>query len=147
MNQKIEDELSQVSSCILSYSFFFEYITNQSSKIAYQESIFSNLNAIIFKALTPDESAPKQKHVRACIVYTWDIKSSGSFWSVLKNQPILGEDIMSFKALITFHKVIKDGHPSVLKDALSERAWLESLGKGTLIMGNKGSLYSIENQN
>lgn len=44
---------------------------------------------------------------------------------------------MSFKALITFHKVVKDGHPLVLKDALSERAWLQTLSRGTQIMTNK----------
>lgn len=50
---------------------------------------------------------------------------------------------MSFKALITFHKVVKDGHPLVLKDAISERVWLQTLSRGTQIMTNKGKfIYS-----
>ena len=36
------------------------------------------------KATSPDETAPKRKHVRSCIVHTWDHKSSQSFWSALK---------------------------------------------------------------
>lgn len=38
----------------------------------------------IRKATTIEETAPKRKHVRSCIVYTWDHKSSGSFWAGMK---------------------------------------------------------------
>lgn len=38
----------------------------------------------IKKATSPDETAPKRKHVRSCIVYTWDHKSGQSFWAGLK---------------------------------------------------------------
>jgi hypothetical protein len=95
------------------------------------------------KAITADESAPKQKHVRACIVYTWDLQSSGSFWVVLKNQPVLGDEVMTFKALITFHKVIKDGHPQVLRDGITEAGWLETLVRGISHMGNRGAYPSV----
>ena len=45
----------------------------------------------IKKATNNDEAAPKRKHVRSCIVYTWDHKSSQSFWAGMKvyvNGPI-----------------------------------------------------------
>lgn len=38
----------------------------------------------IKKATSPEETAPKRKHVRSCIVYTWDHKSGQSFWAGLK---------------------------------------------------------------
>jgi len=38
----------------------------------------------IQKATSPEETAPKRKHVRSCIVYTWDNKSSMAFWSGMK---------------------------------------------------------------
>lgn len=38
----------------------------------------------IKKATNADETAPKRKHVRACIVYTWDHRSSQAFWSGMK---------------------------------------------------------------
>jgi hypothetical protein len=44
----------------------------------------AELSIHIRKATNPDETAPKRKHVRAAIVYTWDHKSSQSFWSALK---------------------------------------------------------------
>ncbi|ORX52152.1 hypothetical protein BCR36DRAFT_403914 [Piromyces finnis] len=88
-----------------------------------------NLTVNIKKALSPEETAPKQKHVRACIVYTWDYKSANSFWTGIKLQPIYGNEVQTFKALITIHKVIKDGHPSVLKDGIRELQWIESIAR------------------
>lgn len=48
-----------------------------------------------------------------CIVYTWDYHSSVSFWSGLKVQPIFTDEVQTFKALITVHKVLQEGHPIV----------------------------------
>jgi hypothetical protein len=95
----------------------------------------------IKKATSPEESAPKQKHVRSelqsctlsdlsdlpveCIVYTWDYHSSVSFWSGLKVQPIFVDEVQTFKALITVHKVLQEGHP-VVYIMLLERALQEA---------------------
>jgi hypothetical protein len=68
----------------------------------------------IKKALSPEESAPKQKHVRACILYTWDVKGPGSFFNALRTYPMLADEVIAFKALITYHKVIRQGHPNVV---------------------------------
>lgn len=38
----------------------------------------------IKKATSSDEISPKRKHVRACIVYTWDHRSAQAFWSGIK---------------------------------------------------------------
>ena len=110
----------------------------QQSQLKWEEELAIHVR----KAITADESAPKQKHVRACIIYTWDVQSSGSFWVVLKNQPVLGDEVMTFKALITFHKVVKDGHPHVLRDGITESVWLDSLVRGISHMGNRGTLSS-----
>jgi huntingtin-interacting protein 1-related protein len=67
----------------------------------------------IKKALTADETAPKQKHVRACILYTWDVKGPGSFFHALKSFPMLSDEVIAFKSLITYHKVLRQGHPNV----------------------------------
>lgn len=48
-----------------------------------------------------------------CIVYTWDHRSSALIWSGLKVQPILADEVQTFKALIMVHKILKDGHPVV----------------------------------
>ncbi|EKM61342.1 uncharacterized protein PHACADRAFT_247886 [Phanerochaete carnosa HHB-10118-sp] len=83
----------------------------------------------IKKATNPDETAPKQKHVRKCIVYTWDYHSSISFWTGLRVQPILADEVQTFKALITVHKVIQEGHPVTIKEAHGQTGWLETCAR------------------
>ncbi|KAK3076937.1 hypothetical protein LTS18_011601, partial [Coniosporium uncinatum] len=78
------------------------------------------------------------KHVRAAIVYTWDHKSSASFWSGMKVQPILADEVQTFKALITTHKVLQEGHPIVLREAQANISWIESLKRGTTGYGSGG---------
>ncbi|KAF2192469.1 ANTH-domain-containing protein [Zopfia rhizophila CBS 207.26] len=90
----------------------------------------SDLAINIRKATSIDETAPKRKHVRSCIVYTWDHKNSNSFWQGMKVQPILADEVQTFKALITIHKVLQEGHPVVLKEAQANVNWLESLTRG-----------------
>lgn len=90
------------------------------------------------KATSPEESAPKRKHVRSCIVYTWDHKSSQSFWGAMKVQPILADEVQTFKALITVHKVLQEGHPSTLREAMANRSWIDSLNRGMAGEGMRG---------
>ncbi|KAK7748405.1 sla2 Src-like adaptor 2 [Diatrype stigma] len=92
----------------------------------------------IKKATSIDETAPKRKHVRSCIVYTWDHKSSQSFWAGMKVQPILADEVQTFKALITVHKVLQEGHPQTLRDAIMNRGWIDSLNRGMAGEGVRG---------
>ncbi|KAI1002397.1 Endocytosis protein [Podosphaera aphanis] len=92
----------------------------------------------IRKATSIEESAPKRKHVRSCIVYTWDHKSSGAFWAGMKVQPILADEVQTFKALITVHKVLQEGHPSTLREAMANRNWIDSLNRGLSSDGVRG---------
>lgn len=48
-----------------------------------------------------------------CIVYTWDYHSSISIWTGLRVQPILSDEVQTFKALIMVHKILQEGHPVV----------------------------------
>ncbi|KAI9733327.1 MAG: sla2 Src-like adaptor 2 [Cirrosporium novae-zelandiae] len=92
----------------------------------------------IRKATSIDETAPKRKHVRSCIVYTWDHKSSQSFWSGMKVQPVLADEVQTFKALITIHKVLQEGHPITVREGQSHVSWLESLTRGVSGEGLRG---------
>ncbi|CAG8509914.1 3573_t:CDS:10, partial [Acaulospora colombiana] len=83
----------------------------------------------IKKATSPEETAPKQKHVRKCIVYTWDYHTSASIWTGLKVQPILADEVQTFKALITVHKVLQEGYPATLKDAQQQVGWFETCAR------------------
>ncbi|KAI9591514.1 ANTH domain-containing protein [Syncephalis fuscata] len=90
------------------------------------------------KMTSPDETSPKQKHVRACIVYTWDHKTSNPIWSQLKIQPIHGDEVMCFKALISAHKIIRGGHPNTLKEAMREAPFFETLSRSVSGDGVRG---------
>lgn len=86
-----------------------------------------DIQSAVKKALSPDDTAPKRKHVRACIVYTWEHKSSRAFWETLKVQPIRDSDVQLFKSLILIHKVIQEGHPSALPGGYKNIDWIGSL--------------------
>ncbi|CAG8508941.1 12046_t:CDS:10 [Ambispora gerdemannii] len=92
----------------------------------------------IRKATSIDETAPKQKHVRSAILYTWDHHTSQSIWTGLKVQPILADEVQTFKALITVHKVIRNGHPITLKEAQNEIHWLETCARTVTGDGVRG---------
>jgi hypothetical protein len=47
-------------------------------------------------------------------------------------QPILADEVQTFKALITIHKVLQEGHPIVLKEAQANVGWIESLRRGVV---------------
>ncbi|KAH3680112.1 hypothetical protein WICMUC_000513 [Wickerhamomyces mucosus] len=89
----------------------------------------SDLQTALRKATSAEESAPKRKHVRACIVYTWDHKNSKAFWNYIKLLPITTDEVQLFKALITIHKVLQEGHQSALKDGIRNIDWVNSLGR------------------
>lgn len=85
----------------------------------------ADLGVHIRKATNADETAPKRKHVRACIVYTWDHRSGRAFWNGMKVQPLEQDDIQLFKALITIHKVLQEGHGKVLQEAQANVNWIQ----------------------
>ncbi|KAF3482314.1 cytoskeleton assembly control protein Sla2 [Arthroderma uncinatum] len=119
----------------------------------------ADLTVNIRKATSIEETAPKRKHVRSCIVYTWDHKSSMSFWSGMKvplavecalliyrvyvRQPILADEVQTFKALITIHKVLQEGHPVTVREAQENVTWLDSLMRGVTGEGLRG-LFEYE---
>ncbi|GAB1211226.1 hypothetical protein ATERTT37_000339 [Aspergillus terreus] len=91
------------------------------------------------------------KHVRSCIVYTWDHKSSAAFWAGMKvgeakstdsirvcSQPVLADEVQTFKALITIHKVLQEGHPIVIREAQQHTNWIDSLMRGVGGEGLRG---------
>lgn len=60
--------------------------------------------------------------------------------SLSHSQPVLADEVQTFKALITVHKVLQEGHPIALKEAMANRAWIESLGRGGEGMRGYGPL-------
>lgn len=57
---------------------------------------------------------------------------------VTNRQPILADEVQTFKALITVHKVLQEGHPSTLREAMANRNWIDSLNRGMSGEGLRG---------
>ena len=43
------------------------------------------------------------------------------------SQPVLADEVQTFKALITIHKVLQEGHPIVVREAQQHVNWVDSL--------------------
>lgn len=54
-------------------------------------------------------------------------------------QPILADEVQTFKALITIHKVLQEGHPIVVREAQSHVNWIDSLMRGVAGEGIRGT--------
>lgn len=69
--------------------------------------------------------------------YIWDPLS---LQLTVFRQPILADEVQTFKALITVHKVLQEGHPIAVKEAQANTNWLESLTRGISGDGLRGTL-------
>ena len=56
------------------------------------------------------------------------------------SQPILADEIQTFKALITIHKVLQEGHPITVREAQANTTWLESLKRSVTGDGDRGEM-------
>lgn len=54
------------------------------------------------------------------------------------SQPILADEVQTFKALITIHRVLQEGHSSALREAMAHRNWIDSLKNGMSGEGVRG---------
>lgn len=61
-------------------------------------------------------------------------------------QPILADEVQTFKALITVHKVLQEGHPIAVKEAQANINWLESLTRGVTGEGLRGMDLSFRRE-
>ena len=53
-------------------------------------------------------------------------------------QPILADEVQTFKALITVHKVLQEGHPISIREGIANRQWIDSLNRGMSGDGMRG---------
>jgi len=86
-----------------------------------------DIDTSVRKAISPEETAPKRKHVRACVVYSWDHRDGKAFWHAVRMLPLFEDPVMTFKALIVIHKVLHEGHKSILREAQRHVEWIRSL--------------------
>ncbi|XP_019401971.1 PREDICTED: huntingtin-interacting protein 1 isoform X2 [Crocodylus porosus] len=98
----------------------------------------------INKAINTQEVAVKEKHARTCILGTHHEKGAQTFWCVVNRLPLSSNAVLCWKFCHVFHKLLRDGHPNVLKDSLRYKNELIDMGRmwGHLSEGY-GQLCSI----
>ncbi|XP_020861489.1 huntingtin-interacting protein 1 isoform X2 [Phascolarctos cinereus] len=106
------------------------------------ESLFQTVS--INKAINTQEVAVKEKHARTCILGTHHEKGAQTFWSVVNRLPLSSNAVLCWKFCHVFHKLLRDGHPNVLKDSLRYKNELSDMSRmwGHLSEGY-GQLCSI----
>ena len=55
------------------------------------------------------------------------------------SQPIMADEVQTFKSLITIHKVLQEGHPITIREAQGHVGWIESLSRGVIGEGMRGT--------
>ncbi|KAM4044077.1 huntingtin-interacting protein 1 [Anomaloglossus baeobatrachus] len=78
----------------------------------------SKMTVSINKAINTQEAAVKEKHARTCILGTHHEKGAQTFWVAVNRLPLSSNAVLCWKFCHVFHKLLRDGHPNVLKDSL-----------------------------
>ncbi|XP_061684480.1 huntingtin-interacting protein 1 isoform X2 [Syngnathoides biaculeatus] len=98
----------------------------------------------INKAINTQEVAVKEKHARTCILGTHHEKGAHTFWAAVNRLPVSSNAVLCWKFCHVFHKLLRDGHPNVIKDSMRNKADLTDMSRmwGHLSEGY-GKLCSI----
>jgi huntingtin interacting protein 1 len=75
-----------------------------------------------------DEPA-KEKHIRTAICQTHEAQSSILFWKLAAKLPLAVNAVTCWKFTYLVHKILRDGHVSIMKDSRAYVARLEELAR------------------
>ncbi|KAK2509858.1 hypothetical protein MC885_007240 [Smutsia gigantea] len=64
-----------------------------------------------------------------CILGTHHEKGAQTFWSVVNRLPLSSNAVLCWKFCHVFHKLLRDGHPNVLKDSLRFKNELSDMSR------------------
>uniref|UniRef100_A0A667YP65 Huntingtin interacting protein 1 n=1 Tax=Myripristis murdjan TaxID=586833 RepID=A0A667YP65_9TELE len=97
----------------------------------------------INKAINTQEVAVKEKHARN-ILAKCVCKGAHTFWAAVNRLPLSSNAVLCWKFCHVFHKLLRDGHPNVIKDSMRNKADLTDMSRmwGHLSEGY-GKLCSI----
>uniref|UniRef100_A0A671WX70 Huntingtin-interacting protein 1-related protein n=1 Tax=Sparus aurata TaxID=8175 RepID=A0A671WX70_SPAAU len=97
----------------------------------------------INKAINTQEVAVKEKHARNILIVRV-CKGAHTFWAAVNRLPLSSNAVLCWKFCHVFHKLLRDGHPNVIKDSMRNKADLTDMSRmwGHLSEGY-GKLCSI----
>ncbi|XP_069767277.1 huntingtin-interacting protein 1 isoform X6 [Narcine bancroftii] len=96
---------------------------------AERESFERGQSVSINKAINAQEVAVKEKHARTCILGTHHEKGAHTFWTVVNRLPLSSNAVLCWKFCHVFHKLLRDGHPSVLQDSIRYKNELSDMSR------------------
>uniref|UniRef100_A0A8D8SUG0 Huntingtin-interacting protein 1 n=1 Tax=Cacopsylla melanoneura TaxID=428564 RepID=A0A8D8SUG0_9HEMI len=86
-------------------------------------------SASIGKAVNSQENPVKEKHVRNAILGTFHDKSSTIFWQCASRLPLMENVIVAWKFCHVLHKILREGHPNVIKESIKQAQVITNVGK------------------
>uniref|UniRef100_A0A8D0G739 Huntingtin interacting protein 1 n=1 Tax=Sphenodon punctatus TaxID=8508 RepID=A0A8D0G739_SPHPU len=100
---------------------------------AEREGFERSQTVSINKAINTQEVAVKENHSLACpspcILGTHHEKGAHTFWSVVNRLPLSSNAVLCWKFCHVFHKLLRDGHPNVLKDSVRYKGELSDMSR------------------
>uniref|UniRef100_A0A8C8EVM8 Huntingtin-interacting protein 1-related protein n=1 Tax=Oncorhynchus tshawytscha TaxID=74940 RepID=A0A8C8EVM8_ONCTS len=108
--------------------------TGGANSLELEKENFERGQAVsINKAINTQEVAVKEKH-----------KGAHTFWAAVNRLPLSSNAVLCWKFCHVFHKLLRDGHPNVIKDSMRNKADLSDMSRmwGHLSEGY-GKLCSI----
>uniref|UniRef100_A0AAQ5XDA9 Huntingtin-interacting protein 1-related protein n=1 Tax=Amphiprion ocellaris TaxID=80972 RepID=A0AAQ5XDA9_AMPOC len=118
--------------------------TGGASSLELEKENFERGQAVsINKAINTQEVAVKEKHARNILLLSM-CKGAHTFWAAVNRLPLSSNAVLCWKFCHVFHKLLRDGHPNVIKDSMRNKADLTDMSRmwGHLSEGY-GKLCSI----
>ncbi|XP_055327913.1 huntingtin-interacting protein 1-like isoform X2 [Paramacrobiotus metropolitanus] len=82
------------------------------------------------KAVNPEEVPAKEKHIRTLIIGTFQEKGAHTFWTFINSRiPVQGNPVVAWKFCYVLHRILRDAHPSSLKEAYVHRQFVGDVGR------------------
>uniref|UniRef100_A0A8C5FGY8 Huntingtin-interacting protein 1-related protein n=1 Tax=Gadus morhua TaxID=8049 RepID=A0A8C5FGY8_GADMO len=78
----------------------------------------------INKAINTQEVAVKEKHARNIL-----FRGAHTFWAAANRLPLSSHAVLCWKFCHVFHKILRDGHPNVIKDSMRNKADLTDMSR------------------
>ncbi|XP_076832542.1 huntingtin-interacting protein 1 [Brachyhypopomus gauderio] len=94
-----------------------------------KENFERNQAVSINKAINTQEVAVKEKHARTCILGTHHEKGAHTFWAAVSRLPLSSNAVVCWKFCHVFHKLLRDGHPNVIKDSVRNKTDLTDMSR------------------
>uniref|UniRef100_A0A3Q3GTJ2 Huntingtin-interacting protein 1-related protein n=1 Tax=Labrus bergylta TaxID=56723 RepID=A0A3Q3GTJ2_9LABR len=120
--------------------------TGGANSLELEKENFERGQAVsINKAINTQEVAVKEKHARNILILSLCVcKGAHTFWAAVNRLPLSSNAVLCWKFCHVFHKLLRDGHPNVIKDSMRNKADLTDMSRmwGHLSEGY-GKLCSI----